>query len=203
METSIALHSVAHRVSHQIPAESEMSRQNRATPPQIKVSHLSPDPLSHFPLIRSRQGARGGGGVASGLVEGIAALLGSENGSRYRGCRSYSHTSRATLSTKPPRTLSKPLTKDFRLQPGLERKFFLRRTWSGQKLLPLQFPALSPLSKKNQVSLVRTVLSHSGSESQISRLGTPVGTCTPLRKLPRVKTQGSCDNMLLRIGDEN
>ena len=27
-----------------IPAESEMSRQNRATPPRIKVSHLSPDP---------------------------------------------------------------------------------------------------------------------------------------------------------------
>ena len=61
MEIPIALHGVAHRVSHQIPAESEMSRQNRATPPQIKVSHLSPDPpvaLSY--LIRSRQGAMGG-----------------------------------------------------------------------------------------------------------------------------------------------
>ena len=44
LETPIALHSVARRVSHQIPAESEMSRQNRATPPQIKVLHLSPDP---------------------------------------------------------------------------------------------------------------------------------------------------------------
>ena len=32
------------------------------------------------------------------------------------------------------------LTKDFCLQPGLERIFLLRRTWSGQKLLPLQFP---------------------------------------------------------------
>ena len=32
------------RVSHQIPAESEMSRQNRATPHQIKVSHLSLHP---------------------------------------------------------------------------------------------------------------------------------------------------------------
>ena len=54
------------------------------TPPQIEVSHLSPDPLPHFPLIRSRQGAKGGG-CRAGLVEGIAALLGSENGSRYRG----------------------------------------------------------------------------------------------------------------------
>ena len=32
METQIALHSVVHRVSHQIPPESETSRQNRTTP---------------------------------------------------------------------------------------------------------------------------------------------------------------------------
>ena len=62
METPIELHSVAHRVSHQIPAESEMSRQNRATPPQIKVSHLSPDPPVALSLIRSRQGVRRTGG---------------------------------------------------------------------------------------------------------------------------------------------
>ena len=47
-----------HRVSHQIPAESEMSRQNRATAPQIKVSHLSPDPppvaLSSSPRVSPR-----------------------------------------------------------------------------------------------------------------------------------------------------
>ena len=61
METPIALHSVAHRVSHQIPAGSEMSRQNRATPPpQIKVSHLSPD----LPVALSfhSQQARGAAG---------------------------------------------------------------------------------------------------------------------------------------------
>ena len=57
METPIALHSVAHRVSHQIPAESEMSRQNRATPPQIKVSHLSPDP----PVALSSHSQQAGG----------------------------------------------------------------------------------------------------------------------------------------------
>ena len=65
------LHSVAHKVSHQIPAESEVSRQNRATPPQIKVSHLSPDPPPRsvaLPLIRNRQGAKGGcrGGAGGG-----------------------------------------------------------------------------------------------------------------------------------------
>ena len=34
------------------------------------------------------------------------------------------------------------LCKDFYVQPGLGRKFLVRRTWSGQKLLPLQFPGL-------------------------------------------------------------
>ena len=35
------------------------------------------------------------------------------------------------------------LLRAFRLQPGLEWKCFLRRTWLGQKLLSLQFPGLS------------------------------------------------------------
>ena len=95
METPIALHSVAHRVSHQIPAESEMSRQNRATPPQIKVSHLSPDP----PCRRFLSFAAGRG--RGGLVEGIAALLGSENGSRYRGVSQLqSHQSRYSVQLR-------------------------------------------------------------------------------------------------------
>ena len=34
-------------------------------------------------------------------------------------------------------------TGDFCQRPDLEWKFLLRRTWSGQKLLPLQFPGLS------------------------------------------------------------
>ena len=85
----IALHNVAHRVLRQIPAESEMSRQNRATPPQIKVSHLSLDPSV---------AGRGGGG----LVEGIAALLGSENGSRYRGVSQLqSHQSPYSVQLSP------------------------------------------------------------------------------------------------------
>ena len=62
METPIALHSVAHRVSHQIPAESEMSRQNRATPPQIKVSHLSLDPPVALSSHSQQAGARRAGG---------------------------------------------------------------------------------------------------------------------------------------------
>ena len=40
VETPTALHSVAHRLSHQIPAESEMSRQNRATRYSVQLSHL-------------------------------------------------------------------------------------------------------------------------------------------------------------------
>ena len=81
METPIALHSVAHRVSHQIPAESEMSRQNRAAPPQIKVSHLSPDP----PVALSSVQQAGG----------------SENGSRYRGVSQLqSHQSRYSVQLR-------------------------------------------------------------------------------------------------------
>ena len=48
---------------------------------------------------------------------------------------------RIKFSPHPPPQNS--LLRIFRLQPGLERKFLLRRTWSGQKLLPLQFPGLS------------------------------------------------------------
>ena len=53
-------------------------------PPQIKVSHLSLDPLSHFPLIRSRHGVwRAGGGYRGtfgfrtriALQGGIAATI--------------------------------------------------------------------------------------------------------------------------------
>ena len=47
--------------------------------PQIKVSHLSPDPLVGVScLIHSRQGVGGGGVCRGGLVEGVAALLGSQ-----------------------------------------------------------------------------------------------------------------------------
>ena len=60
----------------------------------------------------------------------------------------------------------------FRLRPGLEWKFLLRRTWPGQKPFPLQFPGLfHSLSKGNLVSLVRTFLSEPGSKSKINRLG--------------------------------
>ena len=97
METPIALHSVANRVPHQIPAESEMSRQNRAIPPQIKVSHLSPERT--FPPFAA---GRGQGGCRGGLVEGITALLGSEKGSRCRGVSQLqSHQSRYSVQLSP------------------------------------------------------------------------------------------------------
>ena len=80
-----------------IPSESEMSRQNRATPPQIKVSHLSLDP----PVALSSHWQQAGG--AAGLVEGIAALLGSESGSRYRGVSQLqSHQSRYSVQLRGP-----------------------------------------------------------------------------------------------------
>ena len=42
----------------------------------------------------------------------------------------------------PPPPTPDFLSKDFCLQPGLEWKFLLSRTWLGRKLLPLQFRAL-------------------------------------------------------------
>ena len=43
----------------------------------------------------------------------------------------------------PPPPTPDFLSKDFCLQPGLGWKLLLRKTWSGQKMLPLQFPGLS------------------------------------------------------------
>ena len=43
----------------------------------------------------------------------------------------------------------------FRRQPGLKWKFLLRRTWSGQTLLPLQLQDFHSLSEENQVFLVK------------------------------------------------
>ena len=63
------------------------------------------------------------------------------------------------------------LLRIFRLQPGLERKFLLRRTWPGKKCSHCSFHDFHSLSKGNQVSLVRTFLSEPGSKSKISRLG--------------------------------
>ena len=57
------------------------------------------------------------------------------------------------LRLRPPPPTPEFLSKNFCLQPGLQWKVLLRRTWSGQKLLPLQFPGLSPHpTKGNQVS---------------------------------------------------
>ena len=98
METPIALHSVAHRVSHQIPAESEMSRQNRATPPPNQgVAPFSGPPRGTFLSFAAGRGPRG----VSRRAGGIAALLGSENGSRYRGVSQLqSHQSRYSIQLR-------------------------------------------------------------------------------------------------------
>ena len=77
-------------MSHQIPAESEMSRQNRATPPppESRCRTFLGTPLSHFLSFAAGRGC-------GGLEEGIAVPKTDRATGRYR---SYSHTSRATLS---------------------------------------------------------------------------------------------------------
>ena len=47
------------------------------------------------------------------------------------------------IEFQAPTPTAEFLTKDFRLQPGLDWKFLLRRAWSEQKLFSLQFPELS------------------------------------------------------------
>ena len=46
----------------------------------------------------------------------------------------------------------------FRLQPGLEWKFLLRRTWSGRNRSHCNFQDFHSLSKENQISWARTFL---------------------------------------------
>ena len=54
------IHSVARRVSHQIPSESEMSRQNRATPPPNQgVAPFSGPPCCTFLSFEQAGGAAG------------------------------------------------------------------------------------------------------------------------------------------------
>ena len=68
-------------------------------PPKSRCRTFLRTPLSHFPLMRSRQEAKGG--CRGGLVEGIAALLGSEKGSRYRGMSQLqSHQSRYSVQLR-------------------------------------------------------------------------------------------------------
>ena len=61
----------------------DVAPKSRYTPPNQGVAPFSGPPCRTFLLFAA--GRRPRGGCCGGLVEGIAALLGSENGSRYRG----------------------------------------------------------------------------------------------------------------------
>ena len=93
-------------MSHQIPAESEVSRQSRATPPpppQIKVSHLLRTPPSHFPVsLAAGRGPGGGRGVAVGWWRVSWHFWVPKTDRATGGCPSYDHTSRATLCNSDP-----------------------------------------------------------------------------------------------------
>ena len=63
------------------------------------------------------------------------------------------------------------LSQDFCLQPGPRWKFLLRRTRSGQKLLPLRFQHFHSLSKGKQASLVSIHFSHPESDGKSADVG--------------------------------
>ena len=129
METPIALHRVAHRVSNRIPAESETSRQNRATPPQIKVSHLSPDPP-----VAGRGPRRGGGSRRAG--GGYRGTFGFRKRIALQGGVAATLTPVALLcATKPlPEGLNSRYPLNFleppSLNPSLPRSIYNKNSWS-------------------------------------------------------------------------
>ena len=85
----------AYRVAPNSRRIRDVVPKSRYTPPNQGVAPFSGPP-------RRRQGAKEGGGCPGGLVEGIAALLGSENGSRYRGVSQLqSHQSRYSVQLRP------------------------------------------------------------------------------------------------------
>ena len=88
------------------------------------------------------------------------------------GMKLVYQVSSSPFCTRPFWRMPNSLVRIFRLQPGLERKFLLRRTccW-GENCSHCSFQDFHSLSKGNQVSLVRTFLSEPGSQSKISRLG--------------------------------
>ena len=141
-------------VSHRIPAESEMSRQNRATPPQIKVSHLSPDP----PVALSSHSQQAG--VAAVWWRASRhSLLGSENGSRYRGVSQLqSHQSRYSvqLSSCP----SERLTSNFAIPS--------RRGTLNIYILP--YPATKSLQSRSLVEIAMTVGVHSSTRESLTKV---------------------------------
>ena len=105
VETPIAVHSVARRVSHQIPAEKTRCRAKivlhplKSPPPNQGVAPFSGPPCRTFLSFAAGRGPRGG--CCGGQVEGMAALLGSENGSRYRGASQLqSHQSRYSVQLR-------------------------------------------------------------------------------------------------------
>ena len=75
LETPIALHSVAHRVSHQIPAESEMSRQIALHPPKSRCRTFLRNPLAHFLGEAKPECQTGGFPTFSGKVQSVSRTL--------------------------------------------------------------------------------------------------------------------------------
>ena len=101
-----------------------------------------------------------GSGVVCGLwvlvvVQGLGCFLGSaaagfwggqEPTARHHKCLAWPCLQIVVVEDQiltPRPQPQKILTNDFCRQPGLEWKFLQRRTWSGQKPLPLQFPGLA------------------------------------------------------------
>ena len=134
-----------------------MSRQNRATPPQIKVSHLSPD----APV--AGRGPSGGGGVAAGWWRVSRYCWVPKTDRATGGCRSYYQQD----------------TKEYLNQRGTKIRVF--RVSFRTPFLPPFFPHFSPLFPLQALCILAPLLPSSPPPSpplfwlpEKSDLGTPL-----------------------------
>ena len=97
--------------------------------------------------------------VRRGFIHHFRAPLAPPNPTRWRGCALEIRLKRLRILRWRPPQPEVP-TMNFCLDPGLERKFSLRRARSSQKLLPCNLEDIALLTKGKQVSLVRTHFPH-------------------------------------------
>ena len=102
----------------------------------------------------------------------------------------------------PPPTPEILVPKDFCLQPGLERKFLLRRTWGRGKNAPTAVSrSFTPLLSENQVFLVRIHFSYPESDGKSEEVGRGDRIGIPEAVSLKTETSPAPSSRALQSGD--
>ena len=133
-----------------------MSDHNRTAPPQPTNAMSC---LDYHNPCRNFVFCQGGGSAAIQAPRGIA------------GQAALKIKIEDQNLTPHPNPRISYLLRIFRLRSGLEWKFLLRRTWSGQSCSHCNFQHFHSLSKENQVSLVMTFLLSQVQKAKSANLG--------------------------------